>query len=287
MANNIGIDSIYNGDQAGLWYRKLPNCMYFPEDVGKSKRGTKQMKDKDRITMMVCTSATGLKIPLAVIGTAATPECFRDLANNSPPLPYNHQSNAYFDQNIFHWWLTEVFAKNCEGLRNGGKVLLILDNAKIQVDVADVPVNIIIRYLPANLTSMYQPMDQGVIRSLKIGYKQLMLEKLLEICDNRELYNERKAEAALKRRGQKGLQFACKAHIVDAMNLLNNIWNSPVPKYCTTNMIQGCFRRSKCLPKTLSEYLLSEDQSMEQLNVDVLEAYKKLQVSATSRCCGW
>ena len=57
------------------------------------------MKDKNRLTIMVCTSATGDKVPLAVIGKPIRPQCW-DLCGNKPPIAYNNQNNAWFDRTI-------------------------------------------------------------------------------------------------------------------------------------------------------------------------------------------
>ena len=63
------------------------------------------MKSKDRVTLMVCTSADGQKQPLTVIGKAKKPHCFA-LCDNKPPLPYKNEKNAWFDKNIMHWWIS-------------------------------------------------------------------------------------------------------------------------------------------------------------------------------------
>ncbi|MGH7954417.1 MAG: hypothetical protein ACREOZ_00495, partial [Gloeomargaritales cyanobacterium] len=52
------------------------------------------------------------------------------------------------------------------------------------------PTNLVIEICPANCTSFMQPADMGMIARLKIGYKALMLRKLLAICDDQELYEE-------------------------------------------------------------------------------------------------
>ena len=55
--NDITIDRVYNADQTGLFYAKLPNTVYCDREAIKDKdnpvRGVKAMKDKDRLTLMV------------------------------------------------------------------------------------------------------------------------------------------------------------------------------------------------------------------------------------------
>eukprot|EP00041_Stephanoeca_diplocostata_P012833 m.215851 g.215851 ORF g.215851 m.215851 type:complete len:104 (+) comp19110_c0_seq25:264-575(+) len=85
----ISIDRVFNADQTGLYYQKLPTTMYIKRCEKKTVRCTKQMKDKTRITLMVCTSAVEKKCPLAVVGNPQQPECFRLLDDpKKPPLPY-------------------------------------------------------------------------------------------------------------------------------------------------------------------------------------------------------
>ena len=95
---------VYNADQTGLFYQKLPNRIYCDRAARKDLKGVKQMKDKARITLMVATSA-GSKGPLAVIGTAAEPRCFSQLTRvdgkRQTPIKYTSQKNAWFDKNSF------------------------------------------------------------------------------------------------------------------------------------------------------------------------------------------
>ena len=54
-------------------FRALQICS---KDRIKYIKGTKAMKDKDRITSMVCTSVKGMKCPIAYVGRAKRPRCF-------------------------------------------------------------------------------------------------------------------------------------------------------------------------------------------------------------------
>ena len=73
----VGPRNVYNADQTGLFYQKMPTRIYVSEENKKSYAGTKQMKDKTRVTLMVCTAADGTKVPLAMIGKSKRPKCFR------------------------------------------------------------------------------------------------------------------------------------------------------------------------------------------------------------------
>jgi hypothetical protein len=61
------------------------------------------MKSKDQVSMMICTSCTSKKAPLVVVGKARKPECFQLCQNETPPLPYKGQKNAWFDKDFTMW----------------------------------------------------------------------------------------------------------------------------------------------------------------------------------------
>ena len=42
---NIPLEWVFNADQTGLFYRKLPNRIYCQKEERKTVRGVKQMKD--------------------------------------------------------------------------------------------------------------------------------------------------------------------------------------------------------------------------------------------------
>jgi len=121
---------VYNGDQTGLFYSMLPNTLYIKEDERKNFRGVKAMKSKERVTVMITTSAEGDKVPLTVVGKAAKPECFRNLPGKTKtPLPYTNQKSAWFEKYVMEWYLKEVFWKHFMKVHSPDQhCILILDN---------------------------------------------------------------------------------------------------------------------------------------------------------------
>jgi len=76
-------DRIYNMNETGLLYRCLPSRSYVPRKDRRRARGTKAMRHMDRVTLVLCTNATGIhKLPVAMIGEAAKPLCFRGDGND-------------------------------------------------------------------------------------------------------------------------------------------------------------------------------------------------------------
>ena len=85
--HNTGKSCLYNADQTGLVYAKLPNRMFVKKGTEKQYAGTKAMKAKDRVTLMVC-NAAGEKVLLAIVGKSKKPKCFS--LCEKIPLPYSN-----------------------------------------------------------------------------------------------------------------------------------------------------------------------------------------------------
>jgi hypothetical protein len=245
---NVPMSCIYNADQTGLFYQKLPNTIYVDKSRKKEYKGAKQMKDKTRCTLMVCTSAEGGKIPLAFIGKPKKPSCFKLCENGKPPLPYANQPAAWFDKNVTWWWLHEVFIPHHTKYHGHAHCILLLDNfSGHHVNFDALPKWLHVLFLPPNQTNTHQPADMGMISSLKTGYKAIMLKKLLGIFDTPGGY-EAAAEARKHvPKGQRGLTVGGKAHILDAMIIFNDIWKQD-GKYARVEGIRRCWRKADILP---------------------------------------
>ena len=62
------------------------------------------------------------------------------------------------------------------------KAVLVLDNCSAHPDETELiskDGKVIAKYLPPNVTSLVQPMDQGVLESLKRRYRRKILEELI------------------------------------------------------------------------------------------------------------
>ena len=61
------------------------------------------MKYKTHITLIVGTSASGVKVTIYVVGKPKNPECLKLMDCARPPLSYKNQANSWFDQKITLW----------------------------------------------------------------------------------------------------------------------------------------------------------------------------------------
>ncbi len=128
-------------------------------------------KPKDRVTLMACANVTGsLKFPLVFIPQSANPR----LDKASLPVHYYDQRNSWIYSQICTKWFHEKFVTNCQKLlteRNlPPKALLVLDNALCHPDIECLESSdgqITTLYLPPKTTSIIQPMDQGVLETIK------------------------------------------------------------------------------------------------------------------------
>ena len=176
------------------------------------------MNFRDRVTLMVCTAASGVKFPLFMVGkskNSKTSENFKQMCPyGKPPMPYTNQSNAWFDKEVTIHWINKVLWPWHMKHYDEVNCILLLDNCKVHVDLdkSRLPIKLIIEFFPPNGTSFLQPTEMGIISSLKVGYKATMLKKLLSICASEELYEEAMKEGKKAKRDCKGLEYCGKAH---------------------------------------------------------------------------
>uniref|UniRef100_A0A1B6ML08 HTH CENPB-type domain-containing protein n=1 Tax=Graphocephala atropunctata TaxID=36148 RepID=A0A1B6ML08_9HEMI len=180
--HNLSPSQIYNADETGLLWRCLPNSTLAGAEESSAK-GFK--KNKDRLTVLVCGNASGdhRLIPF-VIGKFKKPRPLKNITNL--PVIYSAQSNAWMTADLFKDWFFCHFVpavkENFEklGLPQDSKAVLVLDNCRAHPKASDlVSGNIFCTYLPANVTPLIQPMDQGVIQNFKCMYRGMFIQRLL------------------------------------------------------------------------------------------------------------
>ena len=205
------LSNIYNMDETGLFFRCLPKQSYvLPCEDTKTTRGGKNMSAKDRITLLVCTNAAGDRCPLTIIGTSATPACFR-VRNVPKHITYLQQDRAWSDSRTMSQWFHFHFLPFVRK-QNSKRVALILDNAPSHaINLVDAEGQVKIFNLPENTTSIYQPMDAGIIAALKTRYKYDLLVEILARLDEAPLAREATKDW---KKGTRGLQEGMKPNIL-------------------------------------------------------------------------
>ena len=129
---------------------------------------------------MVCCSSTGEKLKPFLIGTAKTPNCFRDnkgkTQNILQKVSYKFNRTAWMTGAFFKEWAEEL---NQKMKNENRKVVLLIDNASSHSHL--VLSNVKLVFLPANTTGVLQPLDVGIIRMVKVYARKIMLQFLCKI----------------------------------------------------------------------------------------------------------
>uniref|UniRef100_K7FX56 HTH CENPB-type domain-containing protein n=1 Tax=Pelodiscus sinensis TaxID=13735 RepID=K7FX56_PELSI len=172
---------VYNADETGLLWCCLPNSTL----VGGGEKAAHGFKmNKDRIIVLVCANASGHKLKLLVIVKYKKPRAFK---LTSLTVIYEAQGNVWMTSEIFKDWffnhfvlaVKENFRK--EGLPEDSKAVLLLNNCQAHPPASElVSGNIFTTYLPPNVTSLIQPMDQGVIQNFKCFYTGTFVQNVSE-----------------------------------------------------------------------------------------------------------
>lgn len=202
-------EDIFNCDETGIFYKMTPDKTL--KFKGEKCVGGKQ--SKERLTVLLCANMTGNeKRKLLVIGKSKQPRCFK----NVKKLPVRYAANRKA------WMTSEIF---CEELRlwdkelqrKKRKILLILDNCTAHPSVDSLS-SIELLFLPPNTTALCQPMDQGVIRSLKSHFRKHFIQQYILALEIKEKFT---------------------ISILDAIRMLSKSWQ------CVTSAtIKNCFRKA-------------------------------------------
>ena len=102
---------------------------------------------------------------------------------------YTHQMKAWMNCDIFRRWFKNEFVPCVEKyLRKKDlprKAILLLDNAPSHLPLDELrDGDIRTLFLPPNVTSLCQPMDQGVLLTVKRQYRRRLLTKLVTSIEN-------------------------------------------------------------------------------------------------------
>ena len=142
-------------------------------------------KDKSQVSIVCAVNFTGTqRIPLWIIGKAAKQRALRGVNLQALNVVWKYNQKAWMTTAIMEEWL-KAFYQSIEPTRS---VLLLMDNFKAHINGVELqppPANIRIQWLPPNATSLYQPLDQGIIQNFKHHYKKQWLHFMLAHYEKR------------------------------------------------------------------------------------------------------
>lgn len=182
---NLLPEQIYGADQTGLFWKCLPTrTLAFDTDQSTCEYRT----SRERIIIMCCANATGLhKLNLCVVGKAKRPRAFKGTDLSNLPVTYFSQKSAWIEPSVLKQWFEKCFVPQVQkhlkskGLREKAVLLLDFPAAHPAEELlSSDDGRIIVKYLPPNVTSLIQPMSQGVLTTVKRYYRAGLIQKYMD-----------------------------------------------------------------------------------------------------------
>lgn len=247
--------NIFNTDETGLFFKLTPDrTMKFK---GETCAGGKF--SKERITILLTANMDGSeKKRLLVIGKSRNPRCFKKV--KVLPVDYENNKKAWMTSRVFEGFLRKW---NSELARKGRKILLLLDNCPSHPKLTNLS-HIKLAFFPPNTTAVLQPLDQGVIRSLKRNYRKILMVKIVRNLEN---------------------NLSTTISIFNAIVMVTKAWQD-----VTATTISNCFRHAGLItevntPTQLSSpEIFDEDEPLSkwaeklhtEFSADVLDEFEKI-----------
>ena len=230
------LKDIYSTDEFDLFYQGLSKkTLHLKREECSGGKYSKVC-----LTGMAAASATGEKLPMFVIGKLVKPRCFKHV--KSLPCRYLELPKSWMGSFLFDEWVKELDRKFEKENR---KIVLIVDNCPAHPIVEGLKATELV-FLPPNTTSKTQPMDQGVIRSLKVKYHRKIIKRLIRAVDMKKKLPQ--------------------TSILDAMQLLQSAWSE-----VSELTIKNCFRKSGISEKSAEQAINEEDNPFKDITTDLEE----------------
>jgi len=178
-------DQIWNCDETGLCWRMTPAHTLAARSDTTASQGHKQAKERLTVLLACNWSGTHKPRPL-VIGRSRSPRCFHHVNMDALPVVYRSSTNSWMTASLFEEWFHKQFVPGArrhlrrQGLEERG--ILLLDNCP-----AHPPAETLVSrdgkfrvfYLPKNTTSRIQPLDQGIIATVKRHYRAALIRAVI------------------------------------------------------------------------------------------------------------
>lgn len=172
--NEIPLDNVYNADATGLfWKMSLNNRKSL---IANDELEASEIQPfKDRITLILCTNATGShKLPILIVGKVSKPRCFTNV--QSCPVIYTGQKHACIDRELMLYWYQEVFMSEIERVHGPSlqQCVLLLNNMQDHPSAEyynSISQRCHVMILPPDVDTLIQPMSNGIIANCKRMYK--------------------------------------------------------------------------------------------------------------------
>lgn len=235
---------IWNGDETGLFYDQLPGFTYVSD--GSTPHGSKE--SKGRVTIMLAASMMAEKRRVFIIGHSHDLEKVNETDHR--PYDYHSQKNAWMDQQLFDKYLARW---NTELQQENRHIALIVDNSTVHTLLRTFS-HITVFYLPPGQTSIVQPVDQGMVHSIKAKYRaELLTVKMREVDSHptRKTISELSREEKIKQYTLKRIQYA---------SLICHAW-----KKVSKETLKNCFKAAGWWE--IAERVVQEQMAIHQITI--------------------
>jgi len=241
LLTGVPLNCIWNIDEMALQHRTTSSRSYVT--INHDGRGTKRCKDRITVTLIV--NAAGEMLPMQVISKAKCPRVLKGTnIDEHFNIQYEGQKNAWQDGSTMLRLLHRI---NRAARTKTLNFYILLDNCSSHLYAAKILDpngsqnecfrygNLVLVFLPPCSTSECQPLDQGIIRSFKAGYRKAMLRTLLIQYDLWQLGRDP--------------QSTTKFPLHDYTHMKNVlIWMQEAYHNICKSVIQRCFVKSNVLP---------------------------------------
>lgn len=176
-------EQVFNADESGLFWKRMPSRTFLSTSE-KTAPGFKAAKD--RLTLLFCANASGFMIKTLVVHKSQNPRALKGKDKNHLPVFWRSNKKAWVTADLFRDWFDNCFVPEVktylESKNLPFKALLLIDNAPGHPQIEHQ--NVKVMFLPANTTSLLQPLDQGVIAAFKAYYVRRTFQLLLKSMDD-------------------------------------------------------------------------------------------------------
>jgi len=171
-------------DETGLYWKKLPSRTYISREE-KSLPGFKA--SKNQLNLLLGGKASGtLKLKPLLVYHSKTPRVMKGILKSRLPVIWISNRKAWVMQLILSEWYCKHFCHSvlqfCNQNNLPQKAPLLLDNApghppNLEDVKSELKVKIV--FFSPNTTSLFQPMDQGIIAAFKAYYFCHSLQEMI------------------------------------------------------------------------------------------------------------
>ncbi|GFY31831.1 tigger transposable element-derived protein 1 [Trichonephila clavipes] len=129
-------DQVFNADETGLYWKKLPNRTYITKD---EKTASRHKASKDRVTLLLCSNASGDRMlkPL-LINKSLRPRALKGKDLKQLPVHWMANPKAWMTTAIFTEWFNNCFVPEVHDYIDE----LLVDDALSDNDIIDLTLDL-------------------------------------------------------------------------------------------------------------------------------------------------